>query len=395
MEFRKLSELDLKDKKVLVRLDLNVPIKKGQITDDTRIQAALPTLRYILERTHKIAIMSHLGRPDGEVMPEYSLEPVGARLAELLGLEVVFVKDYTDEPVEHVLGQLDKKQIILLENLRFHAGETKNDPAFARHLAQGFDCYVNDAFGTLHRAHASVVAAAELFPSTKRAAGLLVDQEISVLSGLQKKPQAPFTVIMGGSKVSDKIGVVLNLLQSANYLLIGGAMAYTFLKYQGIDVGDSRVEADKLDLVASIYKNAELRKVEIILPEDHVAAEKFDQNAQAIEVGSKNIPRGLMGLDIGPRTSKRFSDIIALSRTVLWNGPMGVFEFDQFAKGSLRVADAMARCSGFTVIGGGDSVSAANKAGVADKIDHISTGGGASLEFLEGTLLPGVNVLLK
>lgn len=395
MEFRKLSELELKDKKVLVRLDLNVPLKKGKITDDTRIQAALPTLRYILERTNKIALMSHLGRPDGEVMPEYSLEPVGARLAELLGLEVVFVKDYTEEPVDHVLNQLDKKQIILLENLRFHAGETKNDSNFARHLAQGFDCYVNDAFGTLHRAHASVVAAAELFPPQKRAAGLLVDREISVLSGLQKKPQAPFTVIMGGSKVSDKIGVVLNLLQSANYLLIGGAMAYTFLKYQGIDVGDSRVESDKLDLVASIYKNAEARKVEIILPEDHVAAEKFDANAQAVDVSSKNIPKGLMGLDIGPRTAKRFSDIIALSKTVLWNGPMGVFEFDAFAKGSLRVADAMARSGGFTVIGGGDSVAAANKAGVADRIDHISTGGGASLEFLEGTMLPGVQVLLK
>lgn len=395
MDFRKLSELELKDKKVLVRLDLNVPLKNGKITDDTRIQAALPTLRYLLERTSKIALMSHLGRPDGEIMPEYSLEPVGARLAELLGLEVVFVKDYTEEPVEHVLNQLNKNQIILLENLRFHAGETKNDSNFARHLAQGFDCYVNDAFGTLHRAHASVVAAAELFPPAKRAAGLLVDREISVLSGLQKKPQAPFTVIMGGSKVSDKIGVVLNLLQSANYLLIGGAMAYTFLKYQGIDVGDSRVESDKLDLVASIYRNAEARKVEIILPEDHVAAEKFDANAQAVEVSSKNIPKGLMGLDIGPRTAKRFSDIIALSKTVLWNGPMGVFEFDAFAKGSLRVADAMARCGGFTVIGGGDSVAAANKAGVADRIDHISTGGGASLEFLEGTMLPGVQVLLK
>ncbi|MBC7660184.1 MAG: phosphoglycerate kinase [Chitinophagaceae bacterium] len=395
MEFRKLSDLELKDKKVLVRLDLNVPLDNGKITDDTRIQATIPTLKYLLTHTKKIAMMSHLGRPDGEVMPEFSLEPIGERLAELLDLEVVFVKDYTTEPAEHVLNQLGKNQIILYENLRFHAGETKNDPQFARQLAQGFDCYVNDAFGTLHRAHASVVAAAEFFPANKRAAGLLVEREIEVLSGLQKKPSAPFTVIMGGSKVSDKISVLLNLMQSANYLLIGGAMAYTFLKYQGVEVGDSRVELDKLDMVAAIYKNAEARKVEILLPEDHVAAEKFSKDAVAVELNTKTIPKGLMGLDIGRKTAKRYADIIALSKTVLWNGPMGVFEFDQFARGSLRIAEAMADCNGFTVIGGGDSVAAANKAKVADRIDHISTGGGASLEFLEGTMLPGIKVLLK
>lgn len=395
MDFRKLSELDLKDKKVLVRLDLNVPLRAGKITDDTRIQAAIPTIKYILQHTRKIALMSHLGRPDGEVMPEYSLKPVGERLAELLGMEVVFVEDYTEEPAEHVINQLSKNQIVLFENLRFHAGETKNNTDFARHLAQGFDCYVNDAFGTLHRAHASVVAAAEFFPAPKRAAGLLVEREIEVLSALQKKPTAPFTVIMGGSKVSDKIGVVLNLMQSANYLLIGGAMAYTFLKYQGVDVGDSRVEHDKMDLVAAIYKNAEARKVEIVLPEDHIAAETFDKGATAVELQTKTIPKGLMGLDIGRKTAKRYSDIIALSKTVLWNGPMGVFEWEQFSRGSLRVAEAMADCKGFTVIGGGDSVAAANMAKVADRIDHISTGGGASLEFLEGTMLPGVKVLLK
>lgn len=395
MEFRKLSDLDLKDKKVLVRLDLNVPLRDGKITDDTRIVAALPTIKYILEHTRKIALMSHLGRPDGEEMPEYSLKPIGERLAELLSMEVVFVEDYTQEPAEHVVNQLSKNQIVLFENLRFHAGETKNDQDFGRHLAQGFDCYVNDAFGTLHRAHASVVAAAEFFPANKRAAGLLVEREIEVLSTLQKKPAAPFTVVMGGSKVSDKIGVVLNLMQSANYLLVGGAMAYTFLKYQGVEVGDSRVEHDKMDLVASIFKNAEARKVEIILPEDHLAAEKFDKGATAVELLTKSIPKGLMGLDIGRRTAKRYAEIIALSKTVLWNGPMGVFEWEQFSRGSLRVAEAMADCKGFTVIGGGDSVAAANMAKVADRIDHISTGGGASLEFLEGTMLPGVKVLLK
>ncbi|RZA18104.1 MAG: phosphoglycerate kinase, partial [Proteobacteria bacterium] len=362
MDFRKLSELDLKDKKVLLRLDLNVPLRDGKISDDTRIQAAIPTIKYLLQHTKKIAMMSHLGRPDGEVMPEYSLKPVGERLAELLGLDVVFVEDYTQEPAEHVIGQLSKNQIVLFENLRFHAGETKNDQDFARHLAQGFDCYVNDAFGTLHRAHASVVAAAEFFPATKRAAGLLVEREIEVLTALQKKPTAPFTVIMGGSKVSDKIGVVLNLMQSANYLLIGGAMAYTFLKFKGHEVGESRVEHDKMDLVASIYKNAEARKVEILLPEDHIAAEKFEKSATAVELQTQTIPKGLMGLDIGRKTAKRYADIIALSKTVLWNGPMGVFEWEQFSRGSLRVAEAMADCKGFTVIGGGDSVSAANMA---------------------------------
>jgi phosphoglycerate kinase len=395
MDFRKLGELDLKDKRVLLRLDLNVPLKDGKVTDDTRIQAAVPTIKYLLQYTKKIAMMSHLGRPDGEVMPEFSLKPVGERLAELLGLEIVFVEDYTQEPAEHVIGQLSKNQIVLFENLRFHSGETKNEQDFARHLSQGFDCYVNDAFGTLHRAHASVVAAAEFFPPAKRAAGFLVEREIEVLSGLQRKPTAPFTVIMGGSKVSDKIGVVLNLMQSANYLLIGGAMAYTFLKFKGHEVGDSRVEHDKMDLVASIYKNAEARKVEIVLPEDHIAAERFDKAAVAVELQTPTIPKGLMGLDIGRKTAKRYSDIIALSKTVLWNGPMGVFEWEPFARGSLRIAEAMADCKGFTVIGGGDSVAAANMAKVADRIDHISTGGGASLEFLEGTLLPGVKVLLK
>ena len=395
MEIRKLQDLELTHKKVLVRLDLNVPIKNGKISDETRITAALPTLLYLLEKTHKIALMSHLGRPDGEVMPEYSLEPIGLRLAELLACEVVFIKDYAEEPAEHVLNQLNKNQIILYENLRFHPGETSNDPAFARQLAQGFDCYVNDAFGTLHRAHASVVAAAELFPPERRAAGMLVEREISVLSTLQKKPQAPFTVIMGGAKVSDKIGVVLNLLNHANYLLIGGAMAYTFLKYQGVEVGDSKVESDKMDLIAAIYRNAEARKVEIVLPEDHVAAAKFDAHAEVVEIPGKNILKGLMGLDIGPRTIKRFTDIIGLSKTVLWNGPMGVFEFENFARGTFRVAEALAKSSAFTIVGGGDSVAAVNQAGVASKISHISTGGGASLEYLEGQILPGVKVLLK
>lgn len=395
MQLRKLEELNINQKKVLLRLDLNVPIKDGQITDDTRIRAALPTLRYILERTSKLAVMSHLGRPKGKADPAYSLEPVGARLAELLGYEVVFVRDYVQEPIEHVLNQLDRNQFILLENLRFHEGETSNDRDFARCLASGFDFYVNDAFGTLHRAHASVVGAAELMKPEQRAAGLLVTKEIEQLSRLQSRPEAPFTVLLGGAKVSDKISVILNLLNHCNTLLIGGAMAYSFLKYNGHAVGSSKVEEDKMDLIEKIYRNAEARKVKILLPEDHIAAVSFDENVKPEPIDAISIPNGLMGLDIGPKTISRFKDIIDQSNTILWNGPMGVFEWPAFAQGTMAMAQAVADCRGFTVVGGGDSVAAINKAGVADRISHVSTGGGASLEFLEGKTLPGVRVLSR
>ena len=396
MNINTLEKMDLNDKKVLVRLDLNVPLDdKGNITDDTRIRRCLPTLNYILERTGKVVLMSHLGRPKGKVDPKYTLEPVGHRLAELLSREVVFVSEYDKEPVTQVVGQIGPNQIVLLENLRFHEGETKNDPAFARMLVDGFDCYVNDAFGTLHRAHASVAAVAELLPPACRAAGLLVEKEVTAIGRLLKGPKAPFTVVMGGSKVSDKIGVTLSLLNRCNAMIIGGAMAYTFLKYNGIDVGDSRVESDKMDLVASIYKNAEHRRVEILLPIDHVCASTFKEDAAPQIVSSSSIPKGLMGLDIGPETRKLYKKAIAASQTVLWNGPMGVFEWESFAEGSYAISQSMAECEGYTVIGGGDSVAAANKGGVADKIDHISTGGGASLEFLEGKTLPGIRVLLN
>ncbi|MFW7378218.1 MAG: phosphoglycerate kinase [Oligoflexus sp.] len=395
MQLRKLEDLDINQKKVLLRLDLNVPIKDGKITDDTRIQAALPTLRYILERTSRLAVMSHLGRPKDKVEPAYSLEPVGAKLAELLDRDVVFVRDYMQEPIEHVLNQLDKNQLILLENLRFHPGETKNDVDFARCLSNGFDYYVNDAFGTLHRAHASVVGAPEQMKPEQRAAGLLVQKEIEHLSRLQTRPQSPFTVILGGAKVSDKIAVILNLLKTCNTLLIGGAMAYTFLRFNGASVGSSRVEEDKMDLVEKIYRNAEARKVEIVLPEDHVAAKAFDEGEAAQAINQVSIPEGLMGLDIGPKTVSRFKSYIDQSKTVLWNGPMGVFEWSAFAKGTMDIAHAVADCRGFTVVGGGDSVAAINKAGVADRINHVSTGGGASLEFLEGKTLPGIKVLSR
>lgn len=395
MNLRKIDQLDLANKKVLVRLDLNVPMEDGKIRDDTRIRAALPTIRHILEQTNQVVLMSHLGRPGGKEVPSMSLEAVGGRLAELLDRQVLFVQDYHQEPVEQMLASLDSNQLILLENLRFHGEETKNDREFSRMLSRGFDVFINDAFGTLHRAHASTVGVAECMKPEQRAAGLLVVKEIECLSRVASAPEAPFTVIMGGSKVSDKIGVTLNLLNHCNHLLIGGAMAYTFLKYRGIDVGDSRVEEDKLDLVESIYRNAETRRVEIHIPEDHVAAASFDKGADPVVVEAAAIPTGLMGLDIGPRTLEKYQKVIAGSRTVLWNGPMGVFEWDAFAGGTLGVARAMAECPGYSLIGGGDSVAAANKAGVAGKMSHISTGGGASLEYLEGKVLPGVKVLMQ
>jgi phosphoglycerate kinase len=394
MELRKLEDLDLAGKKVFLRLDLNVPIKKGKIQDDTRIREALKTLRYICERTTKVAVASHLGRPKNGGTPDDSLEPIGSLLSEILGKDVVLYPDYTKESASQLLGTLSKNQIMLLENLRFHDGEEANDSDFARCLVDGFDFYVNDAFGTCHRAHASVSKAPELLQPSCRAAGFLIQKEVAVLGSIVTKAEAPFTVVMGGSKVSDKIAVILNLLNSANHLIIGGAMAYTFLKYKGINVGSSRVEADKLELVGKILKNAEARRVQIHLPTDHICAKDFSEGTDAVPVDSQVIPDGLMGLDIGHKTRDEFGRVIRNSKTVLWNGPMGVFEWDKFAGGTMAVASAMSNVRGKTVVGGGDSVSAIQKSGFADKITHISTGGGASLEFLEGKMLPGLKVLL-
>lgn len=395
MNLRTIRDLDLRNKSVFLRLDLNVPIQNGEILDDTRIVAALPTLTYILERTNKVCVVSHLGRPKGKPDAKYSLEPVGAKLAELLKKEVCFVDDYLNEPLDQIVKQLNSNQFVLLENIRFHAGETDNDKAFCEKLMAGFDFYVNDAFGTAHRAHASTSGCAELLAPEFRGAGLLMEKEIETLGGLMARPEHPFTVIMGGSKVSDKIGVILNMLNRCNHMIIGGAMAYTFLKYKGFSVGDSRVEEDKLQLVESIYRNAESRHVEIHIPYDHICAEAFSEDAAPVSVDTQEIPKGLMGLDIGPKTAAHYQEVIAASRTVLWNGPMGVFEWEAYSKGTMAIADAMAKSTATTVIGGGDSVAAANKAGVADKMSHISTGGGASLELLEGRELPGIHVLLK
>lgn len=394
MELRKLQNLDLNGKKVFLRLDLNVPIKNGKIQDDTRIKEALLTINYILEKTNRLTMASHLGRPKNGGSPEDSLALVGERLSELTGREVVLYADYTKEPSSQLLQTLSKNQIMLLENLRYHEGEEANERDFAKSLIDGYDFYVNDAFGTCHRAHASVSRAAELMAPEKRAAGFLIEKEILALSGIMTKPDAPFTVIMGGSKVSDKISVILNLLNVCNDMIIGGAMAYTFLKFKGLSVGASRVEADKMDLVATILKNAEARRVTIHLPSDHICAKEFSESAVPVAVSTPAISDGLMGLDIGPKTIQNFANVIHSSKTVLWNGPMGVFEWSAYASGTMAIAKAMSEVRGKTIVGGGDSVSAVHKSGYADKMSHISTGGGASLELLEGKVLPGIKVLM-
>lgn len=392
MDFREIEQLELNNRSVFLRLDLNVPMKNGVITDDTRIREALPTLRYILERTHKVVVASHLGRPKDDKDKNYSLDPVGIRLAELLNKEIAFVTDYRDKPIDQLLLQLEKNQFILLENLRFFPEETQNDEAFSQTLAKGIDFYISDAFGAIHRKHASVVGVPEKIPQQRRAIGLLMKKEIVALDKLKNEHKAPFTVIIGGAKVSDKMSVILNLLNHCNHLLIGGAMAYTFLKYQGIDVGSSLVEHDKLDLVASIYRNAEARRVSIHLPCDHVCGETFSQETEA-QIFEEAIPKGFMGLDIGPKTIENFKNIIASSQTIFWNGPLGVFEWSKFRNGTLAVAEAIAESRSYSVAGGGDSVAAINMARVADKFSHVSTGGGASLEYIEGKILPGLKVL--
>jgi phosphoglycerate kinase len=393
MKLRSIENLDLSGRKVIVRLDLNAPLDGSEVSDDTRITAALPTVRHLMNAGAKVVLCSHLGRPKGKPEAKYSLKPVGQKLAELSGYEVMLVEDYDDNLVSATTTQLGKNQLILLENLRFYPGEEKNDPDFASALAKGFDYYIDDAFGAVHRAHASVVALAECFPPEKRAAGFLLQREVEALTKLLKNPEYPYVVIMGGSKVSDKIGVMLNLINACNTILVGGAMAYTFLKFLGKDVGNSRVEADKMDLVATIMRNAEARKVRIELPEDHVVAAEFSESAKAETIHAVDIPAGMMGLDIGPKTITKYSREILSAKTVLWNGPMGVFEWDQFANGTMSIANAVAKNPNKTLVGGGDSVAAINKAGLSDKIWHVSTGGGASLEFLEGLVLPGVKVL--
>ena len=383
-------DIDVKGKRVLVRCDFNVPLKDGVITNDKRIAAALPTIKYLVEHGARVILCSHLGRPKGEWLPEFSLAPVAARLSELLGQPVRMSRDVIGEDAKDISATLKDGEVALLENVRYYTEETKNDPEFAKALASLADIFVNDAFGTAHRAHASTAGVAEYLPAV---CGFLIEKEISVMGKALENPARPFAAILGGAKVSDKIGVITNLMEKADVIMIGGAMAYTFLKAQGHAIGTSLCEDDKLELAAEILENAAEKGVKFMLPVDHVAAEKFDESAEPVYVNGIDIPDGLMGMDIGEKTAEAYANAIKGAGTVIWNGPMGVFEFPQFAKGTFAVAEAVAASGAVSIVGGGDSVSAVTKLGFADKMTHISTGGGASLEFLEGKELPGIAAL--
>jgi len=393
-----ITELDLAGRRVFVRVDFNVPLKNGVIGDDTRIRASLPTIKYALERgAAAVVVASHLGRPKGKPAPEFSLAPIAVRLSDLLGQPVVFATDCIGEQAELALSGTGQAaggtgRVILLENLRFHAGEEKNDPAFAKALASLADVYVDDAFGAAHRAHASVEGITHHV--TQAAAGLLMQQELKYLGGALEDPDRPFVAILGGAKVSDKIEVIENMLAKVDRLIIGGAMAYTFLKSRGVPVGRSLVEDDKLDAARAITASAAKRGVSLELPIDHVVTDKVEAG-RPIEVLPIDSPAigDRLGVDIGPDTSERYAGFVSAARTVVWNGPMGVFEIDAFAGGTNAVAQAVAGVSGTTIVGGGDSIAALRKSGLADKVTHISTGGGASLEFLGGRVLPGVQAL--
>ncbi len=387
MEKKSVRDLDLSGKRVLVRVDFNVPIKNGEVTDDTRIVRALPNIRHLLSEGAQPILISHLGRPKGERNPDYAMDPVAKRLEELLGEPVKKLDHAVGPEVEGELNDWDGEGVVLLENSRFYPGETKNDPELSEGLAALADLYVNDAFGAAHRAHATTVGVAERLPS---AAGLLMEAELDYLDSVLKSPERPFVAILGGAKVSDKIGVIESLLEKADTLLIGGAMCFTFFKAQGYEVGASLVEDDYLEEAERLMEKAGDR---LVLPRDVVVAEKMEEDADTRTVGVDEIPAGWMGLDVGPETVEFFAGHIADARTIFWNGPMGVFEMEAFAKGTEGVARAVAESDATSVIGGGDSVAAVNKLGLEDEMSHISTGGGASLEYVEGKELPGVAIL--
>lgn len=391
MGLKTVKDTDLKNKRVLIRVDFNVPLKDGEITDDTRIRAALPTIKYILKQEGaSLIVMSHCGRPKGEKKPEFSLKPAADRLSELLGSEVIMASDVIGDAVEKAASELKAGQVLVLENTRFYKEETANDMGFAEKIAKLGDVFINDAFGTAHRAHASTEGVSHFLPS---AAGLLIEKECLFFDGVLENPKKPFVAIIGGAKVSSKIGVLESLLERADALVIGGGMAYTFLYAQGHTIGKSLFEEDYLDTAKNLLSKAAEKGVEIILPEDHIAAKDFSETAEAFKIDDINIPADMMGMDVGEKTLAKVKDRISSAASIVWNGPMGVFEFDAFAKGTLDVAAWVAECKGTTVVGGGDSVAAVNKFGFADKIDHVSTGGGASLEFLEGKVLPGIEAL--
>lgn len=386
------KDVDVRSKRVLVRVDYNVPLDaQGNVSDDKRITASLPTINYLLEQGARIILCSHLGRPKGEVKKEFSLAPVAKRLKELLpNVNIYFASDCIGEEAERKAAALKDGEILLLENLRFHKEEEKNDPEFAKKLASLAEIYVSDAFGTVHRAHASTAGVAAYLPAV---AGFLIGKELSIMGGALENPERPFVAILGGAKVADKIGVITNLLNKCDTLLIGGGMAYTFFKAMGYEIGDSLLDAESIDLAKQLMETAKEKCVKLLLPVDTVVAKAFAADAEHMTVASNAIPAGWQGLDIGEKTRELFAAEIKNAKTVIWNGPMGVFEFPEFAKGTEAVAKACAECGGTTIIGGGDSASAVKKLGYADKMTHISTGGGASLEFLEGKVLPGVAAL--
>ena len=386
-------DVDVKGRKVLLRCDFNVPQNKetGEITSDKRIVAALPTIRYLLDQGAAVIACSHLGKPKGEWKEKLSLAPVARRLSELLGREVIFARDVIGEDAKAKASALKGGEIMLLENLRFHIEEEKNDPAFARELASMAELYVSDAFGTVNRAHASTAGVAAFLPAVS---GLLVARELDVMGKALDDPRRPFVAVLGGAKVSDKIGVINNLLEKADTIIIGGGMAYTFIKAQGGEIGKSLLEADKTDYALEMIEKAKSKGVKLLLPTDTIAAKEFSADAEPVTVDSMKIPADMMGMDIGPETSKAFCAAVKGAGTIVWNGPMGVFEFPAFANGTKAMARALAESGAVTIIGGGDSAAAAEQLGFADKITHISTGGGASLEFLEGRELPGVACLL-
>ena len=391
-DFKVIDQLDLKNKRVFIRVDFNVPIKQGRVSDATRIEAALPTIRFALEQGGKVVLASHLGRPKGKPDPALSLAPVSTALSNLLKMPVKMAPDCVGPDVEAMVNALQPGEVLLLENLRFHAGEKKNDPQFAQSLARLAEVYVNDAFGTAHRAHASTAGMPSLV--AERAAGFLLKRECDYLGKVFTNPDRPFVAMLGGAKVSDKIQVIQSLLEKVDVLLIGGAMAYTFLRAQGQGTGNSLVEEDQLPLAAQLLRTAADRKIPMLLPTDHVVAQKAEEGSTATTV-SGEIPQGKTGLDIGPETVKAFSKEIAKAKTVFWNGPLGMFEIKPFDAGTMAMAKALSESSALTVVGGGDSVAAVKRSGVAEAITHISTGGGASLEFLEGKTLPGLAALAK
>lgn len=388
-----LKDMDVKNKKVLVRVDYNVPINaNGQITDDIRIRSSIPTIEYLLENDAAIILMSHLGRPKGEPKKEFSLEVVAKKLSELLSKDVIFSDDekVVSEKVKEQAAALKSGQIMLLQNTRYRKEEEKNGEEFAKDLASLAEVYINDAFGTSHRAHASNVGVSKFLPS---ALGFLVEKEVSIMGKALDAPERPFVAILGGAKVSDKIGVIENLIKKVDAIIIGGGMAFTFLKAKGYEVGTSLLEEDKVELAKELIKNAKAKGVALVLPIDIVVAKEFKNETEFKTVQADKIPADMMGLDIGEETISLFNDIIKEAKTIIWNGPMGVFEMDNFNKGTYAIANAMVNSGATTIVGGGDSASAVEKAGLADKITHVSTGGGASLELLEGKVLPGIDAI--